>query len=114
MNNDKETSMRITLAAAAALAALAGGAAGAADFTITQHDNQFNAKELSAHVGDTVSFRNDDPHFHNIFSLSDAQSFDLGSYPKGESRKVTLSKEGEIDVECAIHPNMKMTIKVAK
>ena len=99
---------------AAALLAAAAGAAHAADFLVTQQGNQFSTKELSVKAGDTVSFRNDDPHFHNIFSLSDTQSFDLGSYPKGESRKVTFSKEGEVDVECAIHPNMKMTIKVAK
>jgi len=99
---------------AAALLAAAAGAAHAADHLVTQQGNQFSTKELRVKAGDTVSFRNDDPHFHNIFSLSDTQSFDLGSYPKGESRKVTFAKEGEVDVECAIHPNMKMTIKVAK
>ncbi len=105
--------MRFILTAAAA-AALATGAVQASDIVVTQHGNQFSAPELSVKVGDTVSFRNDDPHFHNIFSLSDAQSFDLGSYPKGESRKVTFAKEGEVDVECAIHPGMKMKIKVVK
>ena len=105
--------MRAILAAAL-LAGAAAGTAQAADHPVTQQGNQFSTKELSVKAGDTVSFRNDDPHFHNIFSLSDTQSFDLGSYPKGESRKVTFNKEGEIDVECAIHPNMKMRIKVAK
>ena len=105
--------MRFAIAAGLLIVTTAGPAC-AAEIEVTQHGNQFSAKELTVKVGDTVSFRNDDPHFHNIFSLSETHSFDLGSYPKGESRKVTFDKEGEIDVECAIHPNMKMRIKVAK
>ena len=103
--------MRAILAAALLAAA---GAGHAADHLVTQQGNQFSTRELRVKAGDTVSFRNDDPHFHNIFSLSDTQPFDLGSFRGGESRKVTFAKEGEVDVECAIHPNMKMTIKVAK
>jgi plastocyanin len=99
---------------AAVLAAAAPGLASAGSHEVHQKGNQFDVQSLTVKVGDTVSFRNDDPHFHNIFSLSDAQSFDLGSYPQGESRKVKFDKEGRVDVECAIHPNMKMTIQVAK
>ena len=69
---------------------------------------------LKAKVGDTVTFRNDDEFAHNVFSLSDAQSFDLGSYKKGEVRTVKLTAPGTIEVECAIHPEMKMKIEVAK
>jgi plastocyanin len=47
-----------------------------------------------------------------VFSLSDIQFFDLGSYPQGESKSVTFEKQGIIEVECAIHPDMKMTIEV--
>ena len=49
-------------------------------------------------------FRNDDEFAHNVFSLSDVQSFDLGSYKKGEVRSLKLSDPGVIEVECAIHP----------
>ena len=102
------------LLAAAALAAGATGLAHATEYEVTQKDNQFSVQSLKVHPGDVVSFRNDDPHFHNIFSLSDTQSFDLGSYPRGQARKVTANKEGTIDIECAIHPHMKMTVQVAK
>lgn len=104
--------MRYSLAVAALVAAT--GLAHAADFEVAQKDNRFSVPSLKVKPGDTVSFRNDDPHFHNIFSLSDAQSFDLGSYPKGQSRKVKFEKEGTVDIECAIHPHMKMTVQVAK
>lgn len=106
--------MRLILTTAAAVAFAASTAVHAADFVVTQHDNKFSTPELRVKVGDSVSFRNDDPHFHNIFSLSDTHSFDLGSYPKGEARTVKFDKEGEVDVECAIHPNMKMKVLVGK
>ena len=62
--------------------------------------------------GDTVSFKNGDPFFHNIFSLSELQTFDLGSYPAGEARAVKFEAAGTVDVECAIHPDMHMTVEV--
>jgi plastocyanin len=101
-----------TIIAAAAL--LATGLAHAAEYDVTQKENKFDAKVLRIKQGDSVNFRNDDPHFHNVFSLSDTQAFDLGSYPKGQSRKVTFAKEGTVDVECAIHPDMKLKVEVTK
>ena len=35
-------------------------------------------------VGSTVEFPNEDPFFHNVFSLSNAAQFDLGRYPFGD------------------------------
>jgi plastocyanin len=70
------------------------------------------ATTLKVKVGTTIQFKNLDPYFHNVFSLSDAKLFDLGSYPQGQSRAVTFDKPGKVDVECAIHPLMKMTVEV--
>ena len=86
----------------------------AAEFTVDQQDKSFSNKSLQIKVGDTVNFRNSDPFFHNVFSLSDAKTFDLGSYPKGQSRAVKFDTAGVVEVECAIHPDMKMTITVTK
>ena len=59
-----------------------------------------------------MSFPNMDPIFHNVFSLSKAKSFDLGNYPKGETRVVTFNKPGTVYVDCHLHPNMAATIVV--
>lgn len=88
--------------------------AASSEHVVGQKNKAFSASTLKVKVGDTVSFRNDDPFFHNIFSLSDVQSFDLGSFPQGQSRKATFTKPGTIEVECAIHPQMKMVIQVEK
>jgi plastocyanin len=104
---------KIALAAATVLISLSFSA-NATEHEVKQKGNAFSTSSIKIKIGDAVNFRNDDPHFHNVFSLSDAQSFDLGSYPQGQAKAVTFKKEGKIDVECAIHPGMKMTVDVAK
>jgi plastocyanin len=104
--------MRYLLACIAIVACAAP--AGAADHLVSQNGKAFSVAALKAKVGDTISFRNEDPFVHNIFSLSDVQSFDLGTFAKGESRQVKLEKPGKIEVECAVHPEMRLVVEVAK
>ena len=61
--------------------------------------------------GSTVDFPNDDPIFHNVFSLSSAATFDLRRYPPGQSRSETFTKAGLVKV-CHIHSHMSATILV--
>lgn len=104
-----------TLPAIIAIALTAGASvAFAVTHVVTQKDKKFSVSALQVKVGETVTFRNDDNFFHNIFSLSPSNTFDLGSFGKGEGRNVTLAKEGVVDVECAIHPQMKMRIEVSR
>ena len=89
----------------------------AADYTVEQKNKAFlysgaKARTLKIKVGDVIHFKNLDSNFHNVFSLSDAKLFDLGSFPQGQSRSVTFDKAGTVEVECAIHPEMKMTVEV--
>lgn len=81
-------------------------------FEVGQKDKAFTQESIDIKVGDTIKFTNNDPFFHNVFSLSDAKLFDLGSYPQGESREVVFEEAGVVEVECAIHPNMRMTVNV--
>lgn len=87
-------------------------AAWAAEYEVGQEGKKFSVDKLEIKVGDSVKFTNQDSFFHNVYSLSDLKTFDLGSYPKGEFRTVTFDKAGVIPVECAIHPNMYMEIHV--
>lgn len=89
-------------------------AAMAANMVVGQKNKQFTDSAITVKVGETVDFRNDDPFFHNVFSLSLASTFDLGSYPAGESKSVTFDKPGKVEVMCAIHPTMFMTIEVVE
>src|SRR5262245_48110246 len=85
-----------------------------ADHAVSQSGKAFSVATLKAKVGDTISFRNEDPFVHNIFSLSDVQSFDLGTYAKSASRQVKLETPRKIAVECAAHPEMTLVVEVSK
>jgi plastocyanin len=80
--------------------------------TMDQNHRQFRPDMLVISAGSTVSFPNLDPIFHNVFSLSHAKAFDLGNYPKDQTRTVTFPKPGIIFVNCRLHPNMSAAIVV--
>ena len=52
-------------------------------FTLTQKDKTFRPHILAVPIGSTVEFPNEDTIFHNVFSLSGPQPFDLGLYRAG-------------------------------
>lgn len=107
------TNPYLTTAIAAALA-LCSAQAGAEERVVTQKNKSFSDKTVKVKVGDSIKFINDDNFAHNVFSLSDTKSFDLGTYSKGGVKSVTFDKPGTVEVECAIHPDMKMTVEVSK
>ncbi|HLG99999.1 MAG TPA: hypothetical protein VKX49_27065 [Bryobacteraceae bacterium] len=79
---------------------------------LDQRNTRFGAELLVVPVGSTIEFPNSDPIFHNVFSLSKAQPFDLGFYARGESRSVKFSHAGIVQVYCHIHANMYAAIVV--
>jgi plastocyanin len=80
--------------------------------TMEQENRSFGPDMVVVPVGSSVSFPNLDPIFHNVFSLSKAKSFDLGNYPKGQTRSVTFNKPGVVLVNCRLHTNMSAVIVV--
>lgn len=97
-----------------ALAFVSGAAVAAlaAEQTVTQKGKKFSMSEVTIKKGDTLVFVNDDNVAHNIYSATAGNDFNLGSQLPGKSVSVTFDKPGEIDVMCAIHPLMKMKVKV--
>jgi plastocyanin len=79
---------------------------------IRQKGKQFSPRLLVVPVGSTVDFPNDDHIFHNVFSLSKAERFDLGLYRSGASKSVTFDREGIVDIYCNIHPEMSAHVLV--
>lgn len=74
--------------------------------SISQAGTRFSPALLVVVAGQTVEMPNDDNVAHNIFSYSPAKQFNLGIYPKGESRTVTFTKPGVVDLFCSIHRRM--------
>src|SRR5262245_27388357 len=81
-------------------------------FKMTQKDKTFLPRVLAVPVGSTVSFPNNDSIFHNVFSLSRPNPFDLGLYRDGESKERTFTTAATYRVFCNIHPQMSATILV--
>ena len=79
---------------------------------ISHRGRQFSPHVLPIVKGTTIDFLNDDSIYHNVFSLSEANTFDLGIYPEGTSKLVTFEQPGLVNVYCNIHPNMVSTILV--
>ena len=57
-------------------------------------------------LGSTVRFPNHDPFNHNVFSVSEPNSFDLGLYGRGETKSYTFEHPGLVRVYCNVHPRM--------
>ena len=80
--------------------------------TILQKDESFEPRVLAVTRGSTVDFPNADPFFHNVFSLSRHANFDLGRYPRNESRSRRFDTPGLVKVFCHIHSHMTASIMV--
>ena len=79
---------------------------------LDQRNEAFAPYVLAVSVGTTVDFPNSDRTYHNVFSLSKARRFDLGRYPRGESRSVRFDEPGVVRVFCEIHSHMNAFILV--
>jgi plastocyanin len=74
--------------------------------TITQRGKTFVPHVLAVTPGTKVTFRNDDPIFHNIFSLSKPNEFDTGLYKQGGSYTQVFKRPGMVQLLCNIHSSM--------
>jgi plastocyanin len=77
-----------------------------------QRDRAFVPAAVVIPVGGAVEFPNGDPFFHNVFSYSSTQRFDLGRYPQGESKSVRFDEAGVVSVFCEVHDQMRAVIVV--
>jgi hypothetical protein len=73
---------------------------------MASHNKRFEPHVLAVSAGTAVSFANLDRLYHNAFSLSPPNQFDLGVYRKGASRSKRFSDAGIVRVYCNIHPEM--------
>jgi len=80
---------------------------------IRQRNASFSPPFLAVARGGAVSMPNDDAIYHNVFSFSEPNQFDLGLYPSGESRAVSFEHPGVVRIFCSIHESMNGTLFVA-
>lgn len=74
---------------------------------INQLNMTFVPRVLPVLVGTTVDFLNSDAVLHNVFTPDAcADKFNLGTWPKGQSKSYTFKKECSATLLCKVHPEM--------
>ena len=80
---------------------------------IKQANRQFEPAVAVVPVGAQVLFPNHDTIFHNVFSNTPGDAFDLGPLKAGQVPKpVTFLKPGHVEVFCNIHARMRADVLV--
>jgi plastocyanin len=80
--------------------------------TVTMKGKTFLPRVVAVGVGGTIDFPNEDPIFHNVFSVSGENRFDLDLYKRPKSGSWTFQHPGIVRVYCNIHPQMSAVVVV--
>jgi len=81
-------------------------------YQLRQDGELFLPHVLAIARGSFVDFTNEDPFYHNVFSLSRAGTFDLGRFPRGQSRTRDFNRAGLVKVFCHLHSDMSAVVLV--
>jgi plastocyanin len=81
---------------------------------LVQKNKKFTPHVLAITVGTQIEFPNQDPFFHDVFSIYHGKPFDLGLYESGAVRKVQFSQPGVSYIFCNIHPQMNAAVVVLR
>jgi plastocyanin len=73
---------------------------------VAMHGREFRPHVAIVLAGGSVTFPNEDPFSHNVFSNVDFGPFDLGLYRRGATRTATFARPGVYPIYCNIHSMM--------
>ena len=79
---------------------------------ITAENRTFSPHITVVTAGSTVRFPNRDGFNHNVFSLTEGNSFDLGLYDRGEGKTIVFANAGVVNVFCNVHSTMSAIVVV--
>jgi hypothetical protein len=79
-----------------------------------QKNKRFIPHLLAVTPGTQIEFPNQDPFFHDVFSIYRGKPFDLGLYESGAVRKVRFTQPGVSFIFCNIHPEMSAAVVVLR
>ncbi|MDX6661357.1 MAG: hypothetical protein QOJ55_2179 [Solirubrobacteraceae bacterium] len=112
-SSSSNSSANSTPAAAPATSTPAAAPAAGATVAVSMKNIQFAPKSVTAKVGQTVKWTNDDSVDHNVTATS-GETFKSSTFGQGATYSHKLTKAGTIKYVCTIHPGMEGTIVVTK
>lgn len=81
---------------------------------LLQKGKKFIPHVVAVTPGTEIEFPNQDLFFHNVFSIHQGKTIDLGLYESGAARKVRFTQTGISYIFCNIHPEMSAVVVVLK
>jgi plastocyanin len=99
----------VWIAATIALAASVASATAAETIKVTIKAMKFTPAEITAHVGDTIEWTNQDPMNHTSTGTNKEWDVTIGA---GKTGTVVVDKAGTFAYFCRFHPSMKGTVTV--
>ncbi len=93
--------------------AIADAEVPAGSWRVRQVNEGFAPHVLAVPAGATVEFPNEDPFFHNVFSLSKTRTFDLGRFAQRTVKSIQFDRPGIVQIFCHIHSDMSAVVLVA-
>lgn len=84
----------------------------AAQDTMTIRQFAFLQPKVHVHIGDSMTWTNDDAAPHDVTSTGGPTKLKSPLLMRGQSWKYTFTKAGSYDYICSVHPNMKATLVV--
>lgn len=86
---------------------------GQSEYVISQKGREFMPTEVAIRRGETIYILNDDGDLrHHTYVDTDKFTFDSGDQEPGSKTGIRFPVVGKFDVLCAIHPKMKLVVKV--
>lgn len=85
---------------------LAGSRPAPGRFQMVTVKKEFEPRILVVPTGSTVTFPNQDPILHNVFSVSGRNAFDLGLVGRGPGKAWRFDSAGLVRVFCNVHHSM--------
>ena len=109
------TSLRTSMAVVVLAIPLVAASAESTDGEVDQKGLRFTKSSVAIPVGGRVHFHNSDDVIHNIMTIdANDDPEDQGLQKPGETISTKFDAAGDYQVRCAIHPKMKMTVKVGQ
>lgn len=86
--------------------------AAAAEHVVRMMGASYSPAALTARVGDTIRFVNDDHENHNVYIPTVGFGTDFGALKPEAENLLRLMKAGSFDVECVPHASMQLRVTV--
>jgi plastocyanin len=100
--------------ASAGSSATGGASVAGSTVKVDMKNLAFDPKSVTAKVGETIQWVNDDQPPHNVTYVSGPKFTSSGTMNTGDKFQIKVTTPGTIHYVCTIHPFMKATIVVSK